>query len=57
MGSARPAPGGNTRICRRVVFAIAASAVFRRGNRTAQAAGMPRFRYAAPREDITQKTS
>ena len=57
MGSSRPAPGGNTRISRRVVFAVAASAAIGGGNRMAQGAGVPGFRYAAPHEEITQKTS
>jgi hypothetical protein len=56
MGSSRPAPGGNTRFARRVVFAFAAPAAIGRGNRTVHAAGIPRC-CAAPREDTTQKTS
>ena len=57
MGSSRPAPGGNTRISRRVVFALAASAAIGGGNRMAHRAGVPGFRYTAPYEEITQKTS
>ncbi len=57
MGSSRPAPGGNTRIARRVVFALAVSAAINSGNRTAPGACNPGFRYAEPHEDTTQKTS
>jgi hypothetical protein len=57
MGSSRPAPGGNTRICRRFVFAVAASAVGGGGSRLAQGAGISGFPYAAPYEEIPQKTS
>jgi peptide/nickel transport system substrate-binding protein len=39
MGSFRPAPGGNTRIPRRAMLALAASAAIGGGNRMAQAAG------------------
>ena len=57
MGSSRPAPGGNTRNPRRVVFTVAASAAIGGGNRAAQEAGISGFRYTAPHEEITQKTS
>ena len=39
MGSFRPAPGGNTRIPRRAVFALATSAAIGGGTRMAQGAG------------------
>jgi hypothetical protein len=57
MGSSRPAPGGNTRISRRVVFAVAASAVVGGGKRMAKGAGISGFRCTAPHKEITQKTS
>ena len=57
MGSSRPAPGGNTRISRRVVCTVAASAAIGRGSRMAHGAGIPGFRFTAPHEEITQKTS
>jgi hypothetical protein len=57
MGSSRPAPGGNTRISRRVVFAVAASAAIGGGNSMALWAGDSGCRCAAPHEEITQKIS